>query len=75
MASEQVRENEFIVQAKAEATRVAIQTMATVGMARQGNLQTKGNMASHRDEVPQNSIHRPIAFASKSLTGAEKRYR
>ena len=30
-------------------------------------------MTCHRDEVPENSILRPIAFTSKSLTGAEKR--
>ena len=37
-------------------------------------LQTKDNMNCHRDKVPDTSILRPIAFASKSLTGAEKRY-
>ena len=31
-------------------------------------------MTCHRHEVPDNSILRPIAFASKSLTGEEKRY-
>ena len=31
-------------------------------------------MNCHRDEVPDNSILRPIAFASKGLTGTEKRY-
>ena len=35
-------------------------------------LQTKDNMTCHRDEVPDNNILRPIAFASKSLTGEEK---
>ena len=35
MASEQISQNEFIAQAVAEATRIAIQTMATTGMARQ----------------------------------------
>ena len=37
-------------------------------------LQTRDNMSCHIDEVPDNSILRPIAFASKSLTWAEKRY-
>ena len=37
MASEQISQNEFIAQAIAEATRVAIQTMAMTGMARQEN--------------------------------------
>ena len=37
-------------------------------------LQTRDNMSCHRDEVPDNSILRPIAFTSKSLTGAGKRY-
>ena len=35
MASEQIGQNEFIVQAVAEATRATIQTMATNGMTRQ----------------------------------------
>ena len=38
-------------------------------------LQTRDNMSCHRDEVSDNSILRSIVFASKSLTGAEKRYR
>ena len=37
-------------------------------------LQTKSNIGCHRDEVLDNSILRPPAFSSKSLTGAEKRY-
>ena len=37
MTSKQTGQNEFIVQAVAEATRVAIQTMASTGMARQEN--------------------------------------
>ena len=37
-------------------------------------LQTRSNKSCHRDKVPDNSILRPIAFASKSLTGTEKRY-
>ena len=37
MASEQISQNEFIVQAVAEATRVTIQSMATNDMARQEN--------------------------------------
>ena len=41
MASEQVSQNEFIVQVIAEATRAAIQTMATAVMARQENPGTK----------------------------------
>ena len=31
-------------------------------------LQTRSTNSCHRDEVPDNSILRPIAFASKSLT-------
>ena len=34
-------------------------------------LQTRDSMSCHSDEVPDTSILRPIAFASKSLTGAE----
>ena len=41
MASEQISQHEFIAQAVAEATRVAIQTMATTGMARQENAEIK----------------------------------
>ena len=37
-------------------------------------LQTTDNMSCHRDEAPDNSILRSITFASKNLTGAEKRY-
>ena len=37
-------------------------------------LQTRSNTSCPRDEAPDNSILRPIAFSSKSLTGAEKRY-
>ena len=37
-------------------------------------LQTKFNMSCHRDEVPDDSILRPTAFSSKSLTGAEEKY-
>ena len=37
-------------------------------------LQTRDNMSCHREEVPDNSILRPTAFASKILTGAEKRH-
>ena len=37
-------------------------------------LQIRDNMACHTDEVPDNSILRLIAFASKSLNGADKRY-
>ena len=37
-------------------------------------LQTRHNMSCHRDVMPDNSILRPIAFTSKSLNGAEKRY-
>ena len=37
-------------------------------------LQTRSNTSFHRDEAPDNSILRPIAFTSKNLTGAEKRY-
>ena len=43
MAREQVSQNEFTAQAIAEATRVAIQTMATTDMARQENPGTKMN--------------------------------
>ena len=37
MANKQIGQNELIAQAVAEATRVAIQTMATTHMARQEN--------------------------------------
>ena len=37
-------------------------------------VQTRDNMNCHRHEVPDNSILRPIAFASKTITGAKKRY-
>ena len=37
-------------------------------------LQIRDNMSCHRDEAQDGSIPRPITFASKSLTGAEKRY-
>ena len=37
-------------------------------------LQTRSNTSCPRDEAPDNSILRPIAFSSKSLTGAETRY-
>ena len=33
-------------------------------------LQTRDNMSSHRDEAPDNSILRPTAIGSKSLTGS-----
>ena len=32
------------------------------------------NMSCQRDEVPDNNILTPIAFANKNLTGAMKRY-
>ena len=35
-------------------------------------LQTRSNTSCPKDEAPENSIRRPIAFASKSLTGEEK---
>ena len=35
-------------------------------------LQTRSNTSFPRNKVPHNSILRPIAFASKSLTGMEK---
>ena len=35
-------------------------------------LQTRINTSCPRDDTPDNSILRPIAFASKSLTRAEK---
>ena len=41
MANEHGSQNEFIVQAIGEATRVAIQTVAIAGMARQENPGTK----------------------------------
>ena len=37
-------------------------------------LQTRSSIGCPRDEVPGNSIIRPIAFSSKSLTWAEKSY-
>ena len=36
-------------------------------------LQTRSNTTCPKDEAPDNSILRPIAFASKSLNGAEKK--
>ena len=41
MARKEISQNEFIAHGVAEATRVAIQTMATTGMARQENAGTK----------------------------------
>ena len=41
MASEQINQNKFTVQAIAEATRVTIQTMTTASIARQENPGTK----------------------------------
>ena len=35
-------------------------------------LQTRSNTSFPRDEAPDNSTLRPIAFASKSLTAAKK---
>ena len=37
-------------------------------------LQTRSNTSCPKDEVPDNSLFRPTAVASKSLTGVEKRY-
>ena len=37
-------------------------------------LQTRSHTSCHGDEVPDSSILRPIAFTSKNLTGAEKKY-
>ena len=37
-------------------------------------LQIRNNTSCRKDEAPDNSILRPIAFSSKSRTGAEKRY-
>ena len=37
-------------------------------------LQTRNNTSCAKDEAPDKSIPRPIAFTTKSLTGAEKRY-
>ena len=37
-------------------------------------LQTRNNTSCPKDKVPDNSTLRSIEFASKSLTGAEKRY-
>ena len=37
-------------------------------------LQTRSNNSCPKDEAQDNSILRPIAFASKSLTRADKRY-
>ena len=34
----------------------------------------RSNTGCHRDDAPDNSLLMPIAFSSKSLTGAEKRY-
>ena len=35
-------------------------------------LQTRSNTSCHKDKAPDNSILRSIAFAIKSLMGAEK---
>ena len=45
-----------------------------VGLGAIISLQTRGNTSCHRDEVPDNSTLRPIAFSSKSFTCPEKRY-
>ena len=37
-------------------------------------LQTRDGMTCPKDTAPDNTILRPIAFASKSLTSAEQRY-
>ena len=37
-------------------------------------LQTQEDTTCQKDMVPENTILHPIAFASKSLTGAECRY-
>ena len=39
-----------------------------------GLLQTRSSKSCCRDTAPYNSIFRPIAFVSKSLSNAEKRY-
>ena len=36
--------------------------------------ETRSNTSCHRDDMPDNSILRPIAFSSKSLVGMEKIY-
>ena len=37
-------------------------------------VQTRSDTSFPRDTAPDNSIFRPILFASKSLSGAERRY-
>ena len=39
-----------------------------------GLLQTRDGTNCYREEVPNNNILRPLAFASMSLSTAEKRY-
>ena len=52
-----------------------IETDASGIALRAALLQTRGNTSCLMDGVPDNSILRPIAFASKILTSMENRYR
>ena len=57
-----------------KSTPLCIETDASGAGLGAALLQTRDNMTCHRDEVPDNSIFMPIAFASKINNGAEKRY-
>ena len=57
-----------------ETKTLYIQTNAFGAGVRAALLQTRSNTNCPINEIPDNSILRPIAFVSKHLTGAEKRY-
>ena len=57
-----------------ETKPLCIETDASGGGLGAAHLQKRSHTNCHRDEAPDNSILRAIAFASRSLTGAEMRY-